>query len=157
MWRDLDTTRPPDTYKMSCLVFSDKPSPCEANFAVLCTTEDNEEQWPQAAAAVNCDMFVDDLYTACTSVTAAIRLCQEVTALLAKGGFPMCKWLSSSRKALLLVPEVERAVPTDCLKLGGASFWTCLGHQVGCSSRHTQICLGTSRSTSSPKHEAWHS
>ena len=51
---------------------------------MLRTIEDNEEQWPQAAATVRRDIFVDDLYTACTNVPAAIKLRQDGTALLAK-------------------------------------------------------------------------
>ena len=50
LWRDLDSTRPPDIYEMNCSVFGDKCSPCEANFAVIRTTEDNQGQWPEAAA-----------------------------------------------------------------------------------------------------------
>ena len=49
-WCDLDSTRPPDIYEMNCLVFGDKCSPCEANFAVIRMTEDNQGQWPEAAA-----------------------------------------------------------------------------------------------------------
>ena len=50
LWCDLDSTRPPDIYEMNCSVFGDKCSPCEANFAVIRTTEDNQGQWPEAAA-----------------------------------------------------------------------------------------------------------
>jgi hypothetical protein len=46
LWRGMDSTRPPDVYEMNCLVFGDKSSPCEANFAVIRTTEDNQDQWP---------------------------------------------------------------------------------------------------------------
>ena len=111
---------------MNCLVFGDKPL-CEANCALLRTTEDNEELWPQAAAAVRRDIFVNDLYRACTNVPAAIKLRQDVTALLAKGGFPMHKWLSSSREVLLSVPKAEQAVPTDCLELGELPSGRALG------------------------------
>ena len=112
---------------MNYLVFGDKPSLCEANFAMLCTIEDNEEQWPQAAATVRRNIFVDDLYTACTNVPAAIKLRQDVTTLLAKGGFHKLKWLSSSREVLLSVPEAEWVVPTDCLELGELRS----GHALG--------------------------
>ena len=52
LWRDLDSTRLPDIYEMNCLVFGDKCSPCEANFAVICTTEDSQGHWLEAAARV---------------------------------------------------------------------------------------------------------
>ena len=61
LWRDMDSTRSPDVYEMNCLVFGDKSLPCEANFAVIRTTEDNNNQWPEASAIVRRDIFVDDL------------------------------------------------------------------------------------------------
>ena len=64
-----------------------------------------------AAAVVRRDIFVDDFYTSCGSETEAVTLREDVTALMAKGGFPMCKWISSSPDVLDTVPEAERAVP----------------------------------------------
>ena len=71
LWCNLDSTRPPDIYEMNCLVFGDKCSPCEANFAVIRTTEDNQGHWPEAAARVRRDIFVDDFYTSCNDVPQA--------------------------------------------------------------------------------------
>ena len=34
LWRDMDAKRTPDVYELNCLVFGDKSSHCEANFAV---------------------------------------------------------------------------------------------------------------------------
>ena len=85
---------------MNFLVFGDKLLPCEANFAAIRTTEDNQEEWPAAAAVVRRDIFVDDLYTSCESEVEAVTLREEVTALMAKGGFPMRKWISTSPDVL---------------------------------------------------------
>ena len=54
--RDLDSIKPPDIHEMNCLVFGDKCSPCEANFAVIRTTEDNRGHWPEAAIRVRRDI-----------------------------------------------------------------------------------------------------
>ena len=113
LWRDLETTRLPDVYEMNCLVFGDESSPLEANYPVLPTTEDNKEQWPEAAAAVRCDIFVDDFYTSCASVEKGMVLREDVSALMAQGGFSMHKWLSLSAEVLLSVPEVEWAVSSE--------------------------------------------
>ena len=37
---------------------------------------------------------------------------------MAKGGFPMRKWISSPQEVLATVPETERAVPDKKLELG---------------------------------------
>ena len=91
LWRDVELERPPDVYEMNCLVFGDRASPCQANFAVLRTVKDNQKRWPQAAAAVRRNIFVDDFYIACADVPTAISLRADVTALMARGGFPKCE------------------------------------------------------------------
>ena len=118
LWRDMDSLRPPDVYEMNCLVFGDKSSPCEANFAVIRTTEDNQEQWPEAAATVWRDIFVDDFYSSCNDVPQAVSLRADVSSLMAKGGFPMRKWLSSSPEVLVTIPETERSISNENLQQG---------------------------------------
>ena len=113
-------------YEMNCLVFGDKSSPCEANYAVIRTTEDNKEEWPVAAALVKRDIFVDDLFTSCyddDDDDEAITLRKDVTNLMANGGFPMRKWLSSSRKFLETIPEEERSVPNKNVNSGELPRW----------------------------------
>lgn len=127
LWRGLDTTRPPDVYEMNCLVFGDKSSPCEANYAVMRTTEDNKETWPAAAAAVKRDIFVDDFYTSCESNAEAVSFREQVTSLMAKGWFPMRKWLSSSPELLATIPEAERAIPDKNLEIGELPSGRALG------------------------------
>ena len=128
LWRDMETDRQPDIYEMNCLVFGDKSaSPCEANYAVQRTAEDNKERWPAAAAVVERDMFVDDLYTSCESDREAATLREDVTDLMAQVGFPMRKWISSSPDVLATVPEAERAVPNVALEMGDLPSGRALG------------------------------
>ena len=47
-----------------------------------------------------------------------MTLHRDVTALMAKGGFPMRNWISSPPEVLATVPEAERAVPDNRLELG---------------------------------------
>ncbi|CAB3983721.1 Hypothetical predicted protein [Paramuricea clavata] len=104
LWRDMDSTRPPDVYEMNWLVLGDKSSSCEANFAVIRATEDNQNQCPEAAAAVRRDIFVDDFYSSRNDVPQAVSLRADVSSLMAKGGFPMRKWVSSSPEVLATIP-----------------------------------------------------
>jgi hypothetical protein len=127
LWRDMDSTRPPDVYEMNCLVFGDKSSPCEANFAVIRTTEDNQDQWPEAAATVRRDIFVDDFYSSCNDVPQAVSLRADVSSLMAKGGFPMRKWLSSSPEVLVTIPETERSISNENLQQGELPTGRALG------------------------------
>ena len=127
LWRDIETDRQPDVYEMNCLVFGDRSSPCEANYAVQRTAEDNKGRWPAAAAVVERDIFVDDLYTSCESDREAATLREDVTDLMAQGGFPMRKWISSSPDVLATVPEAERAVPNVALEMGDLPSGRALG------------------------------
>jgi hypothetical protein len=112
---------------MNCLVFGDKSSPCEANFAVIRTTEDNQDQWPEAAAAVRRDIFVDDFYSFCNDVPQAVSLRADVSSLMAKGGFPMRNWLSSSPEVLATIPETERSISNENLQQGELPTGRALG------------------------------
>ncbi|XP_048587422.1 uncharacterized protein LOC116616705 [Nematostella vectensis] len=62
--------------------------------------------------------YIDDLYTSCEDVGEAVKLREDVTALMAEGGFPMRKWMSSSAEVLATVPETERAVRNEALEMG---------------------------------------
>lgn len=86
----------------------DKSSPCKAN----------EQQWPEAAAAVRRNIFVDDFYTSCLSMPHAVTLRVDVTALMSKDGFPMHKWLSSSPDVLSTIPEADRVISNEVLEQG---------------------------------------
>ena len=127
LWRDIETDRQPDVYEMNCLVFGDRSSPCEANYAVQRTAEDNKGRWPAAAAVVERDIFVDDLYTSCESDREAATLREDVTDLMAQGGFLMRKWISSSPDVLATVSEAERAVPNVALEMGDLPSGRALG------------------------------
>ncbi|CAB3993166.1 Hypothetical predicted protein [Paramuricea clavata] len=121
-------SRPPDVYEMNYQVLiGDKYSPCEANYAVIRTTEDNKEEWPVAVVVVERDIFVDDLYTSSYDDDEAITLRKDVTNLMAKGGFPMRKRLSSSRKVLGTIPQEERGVPTKNVNSGELPSGRALG------------------------------
>ena len=58
--------------------------------------EDSKEQWPDVAAVVRRDIFVEDLCTSCTRESEAVTLRKDVTDHMAKEGFPMREWLPSS-------------------------------------------------------------
>ena len=60
---------------------------------------------------------MDDLLKSVRDETTAIKLQQELTALLARGGFRLTKWSSSSREVLSQIPNQEMASPSVNLDL----------------------------------------
>jgi hypothetical protein len=61
---------------------------------------------------------VDDFYSSCNDVLRAVSLRADFTSLMAKGCFPMRKWLSSSPEVLVTIPETERSISNEDLLQG---------------------------------------
>ncbi|XP_028404019.1 uncharacterized protein LOC114526634 [Dendronephthya gigantea] len=98
---------------MNVHIFGAKDSPSIANFALRKTAEDNSSDFSQSAVdAVKKDFYVDDLLKSLPSEQQAIELSSEMIDLLRRGGFRLTKFMSSSKKVLAAVPELERANPS---------------------------------------------
>ena len=63
LWRDLDTTRPPDTYIMTSVSFGDKPAGNIAVTALKKTAEMGKDDYPLASKVVLKNIYVDDIIT----------------------------------------------------------------------------------------------
>ena len=120
MWRNLETTRDPDVYQMLVMIFGAASSPCTANYVLRKTADDNREDpsfSPETIEAVRRNFYMDDLLKSVKDETSAIRLQSELTVLLARGGFRLTKWSSSSREVLSEIPNQEMASPSVKLDL----------------------------------------
>ena len=62
LWRNLDTTRPPDTYVKTVLTFGDKPASAIGQIAQKITMKEGENESERAAAAVPDNSYMDDIY-----------------------------------------------------------------------------------------------
>ena len=116
LWRDLDTSRPPDVYQMQVVVFGAKSSPAMANYVLQKTAQAHQERATpeseaQAAAvgAVFTNFYMDDFLKSERTPQAAMKMQRELSKLLASGGFRLTKWLSNSREVLESIPSSERA------------------------------------------------
>ena len=120
LWRNLEKTRDPDVYQMLVMILGAASSPCTANYVLRKTADDNS--WdpslsPETIEAVRRNFYMDDLLKSVRDETSAIRLQKELTVLLARGGFRLTKWSSSSRKVLSEIPNQEMASPSVNLDL----------------------------------------
>ena len=95
LWRNLDTTRPPDTYIKTVLTFGDKPAPAMAQIALRKTAQEGENESERAASAIRDNSYMDDICDSVRTTDDAKLLTQEVDNLLDKGGFKIKKWLSN--------------------------------------------------------------
>jgi len=53
------------------------------------------------------DFYVDDCLTSTSTVESAKQLVYELRSLLARGGFCLNKWISSSREVMSSIPKSE--------------------------------------------------
>jgi len=74
---------------------------------------DNEEvRYPQAAAILRRDVYVDDILTGATTLSDAFELRRQLSGLCMARGFPLRKW-SSNHQALLEGLPAEHLLQQD--------------------------------------------
>ena len=99
LWHELDTNRVPDVYQMRVLIFGAASSPSTANYLLRRAAEDNQGDpafSQETINAVSKNFYMDDFLKSVNDVATASMLQQEMTSLLARGGFRLTKWCSSS-------------------------------------------------------------
>jgi len=115
LWRNLELHRAPDVYQMQVMIFGAAASPCMANYVLRKTAIDNCDDPSfnvDTIESVEKNFYMDDFLKSVQDEATAIRLCQEITSLLARGGFRLTKWVSSSREVLSQIPTEEKANPS---------------------------------------------
>ncbi len=109
LWRDSPDSEM-ETYQYQRHIFGAKCAPTCANYALRQNARDNEHEFPNAAAAIERNFYMGDLFKSVDSVTSAIKLCKELIELCQKGKFRLTKWISNDRHVIEKVPETERAL-----------------------------------------------
>lgn len=74
-----------------------------------CAT-DHADKWPAAARVVHEDFYVDDCLTGADGPAEAIKLYEDLSALLLKGGFELAKWASNDERVLQSVQGANSIV-----------------------------------------------
>ena len=111
MWfPDGDLSKQPEEYQMLVHLFRGIwPSSC-ANYALRRTALDNSDKFDaDIVRTVQRDFYVDDLIKSVKTSEDAIRMQQQLTRMLACGGFHLTKWNSNCRRVLDAIPLGERS------------------------------------------------
>ena len=111
LWRDMDSTREPDTYIMLRVSFGDKPSATIATVALRKTAEMSREKYPEAADIIQRNTYMDDIIESTDERKQAIKLTQDIEKAIIKGGFEVKEWMFSSdinRKEKTNIPIEEQ-------------------------------------------------
>ena len=95
LWRDMDTSREPDTYIIQTVSFGDKPAGTIATVALRKTADMSQKKQPEAAEIVKNNSYMDDILDSVSGVEKARQSTEEITAVVSTGGFEMKGWVVS--------------------------------------------------------------
>ena len=115
LWRSLELERPPDVYQMLVMIFRAASSLCMVNYVLRKTALDNSQDVAFSIDTIKSaekNFYMDDFLKSVCDETTPVRMFLEKTSLLARGGFRLTKWISSSREVLSQIPPQEKASPS---------------------------------------------
>ena len=98
------------TYRMTVHLFGGVWSPSCCNFALKYTTEEQHSLYDvEITDSVNRNFYVDDFWKSVHSVGEAVKVVNDVAALLQTGGFRLTKWISNNVEVMSNIPATERS------------------------------------------------
>eukprot|EP00117_Sycon_ciliatum_P019093 scpid35165/ scgid17425/ len=106
LWRNLDTSKPPDTYEFERVVFGLCVSPFLAQFVAQEHARRHREESPRAAESILDSTYMDDTLDSVETVADGKKLYHDLSAMWAGASMSARKWLSNA-------PEVLEAIPAE--------------------------------------------
>ena len=97
-------------YEYLRFIFGAACSPTCANFALQKCADDNVDDFPDTAAIIKQNFYMDDLFVSTDTVDEAISLFQTLRCVLLKGCFNLTKWTTTSQDVLFAIPETHRGM-----------------------------------------------
>jgi len=132
VWRNPASSSPPEEFEMTVQVFGAVSSPTTCTFALRQTVKDNEVGHQDIAAKVIENFYVDNYLDSFRPVEEAVKTSEKMIRLLAKGGFRLNQWLSSSREVLRTLPASELNSPDLNIDLDDLPVERTLGQYWDC-------------------------
>ncbi len=114
LWRENDNDEP-TVYQFNCVTFGDRSSPFLAKYVIKRVTQDHGEEKPEAAEALNKDLYMDDLIHSCKTTQEAKTTVRDVCQILDNGSLNMRNWISNQPSAL---EEITDRVAPRSLQFG---------------------------------------
>ena len=109
LWRTPGSTGPIEVWRKAVLPFGLNCAPHIAISTVEHHLNTVGHMYPEAAQLVRRQIFVDDVLLGGADVPYLIELRRQVSEMLEKGSFHLCKWLSNDPTVLKSIPEQDRA------------------------------------------------
>ncbi|XP_039303907.1 uncharacterized protein LOC120357485 [Solenopsis invicta] len=117
LWRE-DPTTDIEEYELLTITYGTKPASFLAVRCLHQLAELEKEKFPKAAEVIIRDFYMDDLLTGGNSIEEITELKNQLTELLAKGGFELHKWntnvinakeIKSNKNELVKLHKIEES------------------------------------------------
>ena len=140
LWRP-DQSQPIGDYHMNRVTFGVTSSPYVAVKVLQQTADDHGHPTSLAHHHIYHSFYVDDLLAGADDSESAFQLHQELRRVLAKGGFELRKWRSSSSALLRKIPEdLKETVPAkEMVDAHSAAYPKALG--IAWDSRKDELAV----------------
>ncbi|XP_046976508.1 uncharacterized protein LOC124542625 [Vanessa cardui] len=96
LWRDDSGTI--QHYRMLRVTFGTASAPYLAVRVLQQVAHDEGKNYPVAADKILNDFYMDDLMTGCQTVEECLKIKEEISNILMKGGFELQKWTSNKKE-----------------------------------------------------------
>jgi hypothetical protein len=97
LWRDGDSTKPPDTYVLTVMTYGSVCSPTSAQWVKNHHASQYINSKPRAVEAITNRHYVDDMLDSFETEQEAITTVKDVIEIYAAAGMEIRNWLSNSR------------------------------------------------------------
>nr|XP_058940528.1 uncharacterized protein LOC131768833 [Pocillopora verrucosa] len=118
LWRNMDTTRQPDTYVIQRVSFGDKPSGGIATVVMRKTAEFGHQEFPEATKTIINNSYMDDIIDSVNNKERAKSITRQIESILEKGGFKMKEWIYSDDQ----LASEETILPSPTEKVLGITW-----------------------------------
>ena len=98
LWRDMDTSREPETYAITVVNMGDKPAAAIAQIALRDSADKAPDELKKAKDVVKRNSWMDDIPGSCSTIEDAEKITSEISKLVKEGGFTIKEWFISGRK-----------------------------------------------------------
>ena len=106
---NLDSSREPDVYEFSRVVFGKTSAPMEAQFVAPENARRHQDVYPLAAETVLKSTYMDDSIDSVETVQDGIQLYKELDSPWGIAGWKARNWVSNSLEVVAAMPEADRA------------------------------------------------
>ena len=109
LWRDLDSTKEPEEYEFTRVVFGKNSAPMEAQFIAQENARQHRESYPLAAETILKSTYMDDSIDSVQTDETGVKLYHQLRSLWCKAGMQARKWVSNSEKVMAEIPTEDQA------------------------------------------------